>query len=90
MVKEEIGEAARDPEKFLLELLNLAGYTGALAKPLVASKEDFLKINLSLIEKFYVVRSLSDLSFFLFFFYYTTEAKSRLITFDGSILNIKG
>jgi mitochondrial-processing peptidase subunit alpha len=59
MVKQEIGEGAWEPEKFLLESLYLAGYTGALAKPLVASKEDYRKVDGSLVEKFYIVRSQS-------------------------------
>lgn len=58
LAREEVQELQKNPEKFLQEALNLVGYTGALANPLVAPEEALGRINDSIIQKFYHVRPL--------------------------------
>lgn len=53
--REEVQELQKNPERFLQESLNLVGYTGALANPLVAPEESLTRINGSIIQKFYHV-----------------------------------
>uniref|UniRef100_A0A0E0CDD8 Peptidase M16 N-terminal domain-containing protein n=1 Tax=Oryza meridionalis TaxID=40149 RepID=A0A0E0CDD8_9ORYZ len=51
--REEVQELQKNPERYLQESLNLVGYTGALANPLVAPEESLTRINGSIIQKFY-------------------------------------
>lgn len=45
----------KNPEKFLQEVLNLVGYEGAIANPLIAPEEALGIINADIIQKFYHV-----------------------------------
>ncbi|CAM0885407.1 unnamed protein product [Alopecurus aequalis] len=53
LVREEVQEVQKNPEKFLQEVLNLVGYEGAIANPLIAPEEALGIINADIIRKFY-------------------------------------
>ncbi|KAF7026366.1 hypothetical protein CFC21_038481 [Triticum aestivum] len=53
LTREEVHGVQKNPEKFLQEVLNLAGYEGALANPLIAPEEALEIINADIIRKFY-------------------------------------
>ncbi|XP_062208191.1 mitochondrial-processing peptidase subunit alpha-like [Phragmites australis] len=53
LAREEVQELQKNPEKFLNETLNLVGYTGALANPLIAPEDALAIINGNIIQKFY-------------------------------------
>ncbi|URE27968.1 Insulinase (Peptidase family M16) [Musa troglodytarum] len=52
-IKWEIGDITKDPQQFLLDSLHLAGYSGALGKPLMAPESALERINGSKIGKFH-------------------------------------
>lgn len=58
LAREEVQELQKNPERFLMEALNLVGYSGALANPLIAPEDALARINSSTIQKFYHVRPL--------------------------------
>ncbi|KAK9075965.1 hypothetical protein SSX86_004295 [Deinandra increscens subsp. villosa] len=51
-VKAEIGEYANNPEALLLEAIHSAGYTGALANPLLASEGSLNRLDSTILEQF--------------------------------------
>ncbi|KAI3782818.1 hypothetical protein L2E82_12875 [Cichorium intybus] len=51
-VKAEISEYANNPESLLLEAIHSAGYSGALANPLLASEGSLNRLNSSILEEF--------------------------------------
>ncbi|XP_024314654.1 ABC transporter D family member 1 [Brachypodium distachyon] len=53
LAREEVQEVQKNPEKLLQEALNLVGYKGAFANPLVAPEEALERINGDIIQKFY-------------------------------------
>uniref|UniRef100_A0A453GU32 Peptidase M16 N-terminal domain-containing protein n=4 Tax=Triticinae TaxID=1648030 RepID=A0A453GU32_AEGTS len=53
LTREEVQEVQKNPEKFLQEVLNLVGYEGAIANPLIAPEEALEIINADIIRKFY-------------------------------------
>ena len=53
LTREEVQEGQKNPERFLQELLNLVGYEGVIANPLIAPKEALGIINADIIQKFY-------------------------------------
>lgn len=58
LAREEVQELQKNPERFLHEQLNLVGFSGALANPLIAPEDALARINDKIIQKFYHVRSL--------------------------------
>ena len=61
LVREEVQEVQKNPEKFLQEVLNIVGYEGAIANPLIAPEEALGIINADIIKKFYHVMLLAFL-----------------------------
>ncbi|XWS72120.1 hypothetical protein CRYUN_Cryun02cG0013100 [Craigia yunnanensis] len=55
-VKEEIVEAAKNPQGLLLEAIHLAGYSGALANPLLAPESAVNALNGTVLEDFIALR----------------------------------
>ncbi|GJN16628.1 hypothetical protein PR202_gb03633 [Eleusine coracana subsp. coracana] len=53
LAREELQALHKNPERFLMEALNLVGYSGALANPLIAPEDALARINRSTIQKFY-------------------------------------
>ncbi|KAG4906371.1 hypothetical protein JHK85_055816 [Glycine max] len=51
-VKAEIGEASKNPQDLLLEAIHSAGFSGALANPLLASESALNRLNGTILEKF--------------------------------------
>ncbi|XLR35163.1 hypothetical protein HN51_044479 [Arachis hypogaea] len=51
-VKDEVGEASKNPQNLLLEAIHSAGYSGALANPLLASESALNGLNDSVLEEF--------------------------------------
>ncbi|KAL2578633.1 hypothetical protein AAZV13_15G019700 [Glycine max] len=51
-VKSELGELSNNPQGLLLEAVHSAGYSGALANPLLASESALNTLNSSLLEEF--------------------------------------
>ncbi|XLS44051.1 hypothetical protein HN51_000916, partial [Arachis hypogaea] len=51
-VKAEVGEASKNPQDLLLEAIHSAGYSGALANPLLASESALNGLNDSVLEEF--------------------------------------
>ncbi|MED6168120.1 hypothetical protein PIB30_009079 [Stylosanthes scabra] len=51
-VKAEVGEASKNPQDLLLEAIHSAGYSGALANPLLASESALNGLNGSVLEEF--------------------------------------
>lgn len=54
-MKAEIGEYANNPEALLLEAVHSAGYSGALANPLLASEGSLNRLDSSILEEFVAV-----------------------------------
>lgn len=54
-VKSELGELSNNPQGLLLEAVHSAGYSGALANPLLASETALNRLNSSLLEEFVAV-----------------------------------
>jgi len=53
LAQEELQDLHKNPERFLHEQLNLVGYSGALANPLIAPEDALARINHKIIQKFY-------------------------------------
>ncbi|PVH37452.1 hypothetical protein PAHAL_5G007300 [Panicum hallii] len=53
LAREEVQDLLKNPERFLHEQLNLVGYSGALANPLIAPEDALARINDKIIQKFY-------------------------------------
>ncbi|KAL5166281.1 Mitochondrial-processing peptidase subunit alpha [Glycine soja] len=51
-VKAEIGEASKNPQDLLLEAIHSAGFSGALANPLLASESVLNRLNGTILEEF--------------------------------------
>ncbi|KHN14672.1 Mitochondrial-processing peptidase subunit alpha [Glycine soja] len=51
-VKAEIGEASKNPQDLLLEAIHSAGFSGALANPLLASESALNRLNGTILEEF--------------------------------------
>ncbi|RZC08513.1 Mitochondrial-processing peptidase subunit alpha, partial [Glycine soja] len=51
-VKAEIGEASKNPQDLLLEAIHSAGFSGALANPLLASESTLNRLNGTILEEF--------------------------------------
>ncbi|ERN15210.1 mitochondrial-processing peptidase subunit alpha [Amborella trichopoda] len=51
-VKSEIGEISNNPQGLLLEAIHSAGYSGALANPLLAPESALNKLNSTILEEF--------------------------------------
>ncbi|KAG2371132.1 Mitochondrial-processing peptidase subunit alpha [Vigna angularis] len=51
-VKEEIGEQANNPQRLLMEAVHSAGYSGALAMPLLATESALNRLNAPILEEF--------------------------------------
>lgn len=66
-VKAEIAEASNNPQGLLLEALHSAGFSGALANPLVAPESAVNRLNSSILEEFVAVRPVSSILFILSF-----------------------
>ena len=58
-VKAEIGEASKNLQDLLLEAIHSAGFSGALANPLLASESALNRLNGTILEEFVTV-SLQD------------------------------
>lgn len=56
-MKAEIAELANNPQGLLLEAIHSAGYSGALANPLLAPESAINNLNSSILEHFVVVRA---------------------------------
>ena len=56
-MKAEIAEFSANPQGLLLEALHSAGYTGALANPLIAPEPAIHKLDSSILKEFIAVRS---------------------------------
>lgn len=54
-MKAEIGEASNNPQGLLLEALHSAGYSGALANPLLAPESAINKLDSTILEEFVAV-----------------------------------
>lgn len=54
-MKAEIAEASSNPQALLLEAIHSAGYTGALAIPLIASESALNNLNGSILEQYLAV-----------------------------------
>ncbi|XP_064979950.1 mitochondrial-processing peptidase subunit alpha-like [Musa acuminata AAA Group] len=53
-VKAEIGEISKNPQGLLLEAIHSAGYSGALANPLMATESSINRLNSTTLEEFVV------------------------------------
>jgi len=56
-VKAEIGELSNNPQRLLMEAVHSAGYSGALAMPLLATESALNRLNGSMLEEFAAVSS---------------------------------
>jgi processing peptidase subunit alpha len=56
-VKAELGELSNNPQGLLLEAIHSAGYSGALAYPLLAPEEALNRLDGPSLEEFVAVRS---------------------------------
>lgn len=59
-IKAEIGEISNNPQGLLLEAIHSAGYSGALANPLMATESAINRLNSGILEEFVAV-SMSNL-----------------------------
>ena len=61
-MKAEVGEASKNPQDLLLEAIHSAGFSGALANPLLASESALNRLNGSVLEEFVAVSFQIDAS----------------------------
>lgn len=54
-VKAEMGEISNNPQGLLLEAIHSAGYSGALANPLLAPESAISVLNSTILEEFVAV-----------------------------------
>lgn len=54
-MKAEISECSNNPQALLLEAIHSAGYSGALANPLMASESAINRLNSTVLEDFVAV-----------------------------------
>lgn len=54
-MKSEIGEASKNPQDLVLEAIHSAGYSGALANPLLAPETAINRLNSTILEDFVAV-----------------------------------
>lgn len=54
-MKDEISEASNNPPSLLLEAIHSAGYSGALANPLVAPESAIGRLDSTILEEFVAV-----------------------------------
>lgn len=54
-MKADIGEASKNPQDLLLEAIHSAGFSGALANPLLASESAINGLNSAILEEFVAV-----------------------------------
>lgn len=54
-MKAEIGEVSNNPQGLLLEALHSAGYSGALANPLLAPESAISRLDSTILEEFIAV-----------------------------------
>jgi hypothetical protein len=64
-IKGEIADASNSPQDFLLEALHSSGYSGALAKPLMAPASALQRLDSSILGEFVAVRLIINFSFTL-------------------------
>lgn len=64
-VKSEISEVSNNPQSLLLEAIHSAGYSGALANPLLAPESAINRLNPTLLEEFVAVSPLCGRCLFL-------------------------
>lgn len=57
-VKSEIAEASNNPQGLLLEAIHSAGYSGALANPLLAPESAISRLNSTILEEFVFVSTI--------------------------------
>lgn len=55
-MKAELGEISSNPQGLLLEAIHSAGYSGALANPLIAPESAINKLNSTILEEFVAVK----------------------------------
>lgn len=55
-IKTELGEVSKNPQGLLLEAIHSAGYSGALANPLLAPESAISRLNSTILEEFVSVR----------------------------------
>lgn len=55
-MKADISESLKNPQGLLLEAIHSAGYSGALANPLLAPESAINRLNSSVLEEFVAVR----------------------------------
>lgn len=60
-VKSEITEVSNNPHGLLLEAIHSAGYTGALANPLLAPESAISRLNGTILEAFVAVSAMKIL-----------------------------
>ncbi|KAL6334889.1 hypothetical protein AAG906_023694 [Vitis piasezkii] len=59
-VKAELGELSNNPQGLLLEAIHSAGYSGALANPLLAPESAINRLNSTILEEFVIVLSIAE------------------------------
>lgn len=59
-VKAELEEAAENPQGVLLEAIHSAGFSGALANPLIAPESAISQLDANVLEEFVYVRFILD------------------------------
>lgn len=55
-MKAELREISSNPQGLLLEAIHSAGYSGALANPLIAPESAINKLNTTILEEFVAVK----------------------------------
>lgn len=58
-MKAEISEASNNPDALVLEAIHSAGYSGALANPLLAPESAITRLNGTILEEFVAVSSIT-------------------------------
>lgn len=54
-MKDDIGEASKNPEALVLEAVHSVGYRGGLANPLLAQESSISRLNSETLEEFVAV-----------------------------------
>ncbi|RDX84491.1 Mitochondrial-processing peptidase subunit alpha, partial [Mucuna pruriens] len=95
-VKAELGELSNNPQGLLLEAVHSAGYSGALAYPLLASESALNRLNGSILEEFVAHLGLNMKNFYLLLNHFSMiyrlffDPKNQILHMLGVIFVVKG
>ena len=84
-MKAEISEVSNNADALVLEAIHSAGYSGALANPLLAPESAITRLNGTILEEFVAV---SSITIFLHVVLFNVISNYLYVCMSGLILNV--